>query len=113
MTGVENERKTRKALSQTVWRTIMPAVAQGCSNLRLGGQGRQSQAVTKCIPSDTRGKISNHHELMHMCGVSLRELVESMPKAKDKRQPSRAAGEAATACASVRSRSWSPAGPLS
>ena len=86
---------SRKALSQTTWRTVMEAAAAQCSILRVEGQGKASQLVVKAIPATASDRIAYHNELMQVCGLSLRAFVESMNRAKQRREEQSVRGNTA------------------
>lgn len=89
----------KKALPQPMWMKVMQAGLDGCQVAKLDGRN----VCVKEIPADIEGRMVYHNELMHLCGISLRQLVEAMKatRAKDDKRKAekghkRQAADAAT-----------------
>ena len=78
----------RKALPQPVWSTIMRAGAQDSNIVWY----RDRKLYLRQIPQDASARVEYHNELMRLCALPLRDLVEAMQKAKGKDGQKRAGG---------------------
>ena len=77
--------KGRKALPKTNWMAVM---ASACKEiLQMSGDELQ---VSK-IPDDATLRARYHNHLMTLCGLSLRELVDSMKQAVEKAEKAKQA----------------------
>ena len=70
----------KKALPQPAWIKVMEAGLQNCTVAKYEGR----HVLLKEIPVDPRSRIEYHNELMQLCRLSLRQLVEAMASAKSK-----------------------------
>ena len=70
----------RKALSADSWVKVMEAGAQQCTVIKF----ENKKLLLKEIPDNGNERIKYHNELMTLCGLSLRHLVDAMKVAKGK-----------------------------
>jgi hypothetical protein len=83
----------RKALSQHVWQNVLEHGLRNCEVARLEAKGTKDMVcVIKAIPTEGAERINYHNALMQLCGLSLRELLESMQDAKVKDSKRRGCG---------------------
>jgi hypothetical protein len=86
----------RKALPRPVWAKVMTSGLKDCPIAAF----RSNQVVMTAIPTDAHGRVKYHNELMKLCALPLRDLVEAMKASKQKRS----SGEGAAATAAKRKK---------
>ena len=75
-----SRRSGRKALPQPTWSKVMAAGADGSGVVRYA----ERKLYMKKIPQEGSDRIEYHNELMKLCGISLRDVVEAMKSQKKK-----------------------------
>ena len=72
--------KGRKALPRVNWMAVMTTASKESPILELSGDELQIAR----IPEDATLRVEYHNNLMTLCGLSLRELVDAMKQAVEK-----------------------------
>ena len=70
--------KGRKALPEPNWMAVMETGLKDCPVAWLNKAKRT--ICLKAIPDNRQEKVAYHNELMKLCGLSLRELLDAMKK---------------------------------
>ena len=92
----------RKSIDANRWTSVMKAGLAGCSVATCDSE--EGKVKMAPVPDDVALRHKYHNELMTLCGITLRQLVEAMQSAKKAAQQRE---ETAKRAAPARSRSRS------